>query len=60
MKGAEYCKYVQKVSQHDVMLCFGVCDLRSQRLAGNKCMPPECCAAHHDMAHPDEEIMKQI
>lgn len=30
-------------------------DLRSQRLAGNKCMLPECCAAHRDRARPDDE-----
>lgn len=43
-----------EVSQQNAML-FWVCDLRSQRLAGNKCMLQECCAAHHDMARPDDE-----
>lgn len=34
---------------------FCVWDLRNQHQAGNKCMLPECCAAHHDMARPDDE-----
>lgn len=37
----------------DANAMFCVWDLRSRRLAGNKCMLPECCAAHRDMARPD-------
>ena len=33
---------------------FSANDLRSQHLAGNMCMLPECCAAHRDRARPDD------
>lgn len=41
-----------------VFVC--VRDLRNQHLAGNMCMLPECCAAHHDTARPEDEQRNDV
>lgn len=57
MLATSFFVFSEKPEKNDELLLLVLCvpDSRSQRLAGNKCMLPECCAAHHDTVRPDDE-----